>query len=118
MTKPKDTPLARRRKVARDLAAVEADAPIAFVEAPIHTVLANVQRVVATEIAFMEEKHRGGDMPVAEAKKLANLVGALEKTIAIGSTVNEREFAKMDDAELERALLDELEAIRARRLKP
>jgi hypothetical protein len=109
--------IVRRRRNVAELRRVAESAVTAYVESPIQTVLASIDRVISTELAYMEraQMERSGPMSPAEAKKLSNLVGALEKSVSVGREISEKEGNAMDDAELERELTAELERIRAKR---
>lgn len=110
------TELARRRRMAKDIRTVAASVPVAYVESPLETVLASVQRVVSVELAFMEQAQAedGKPMSPAEAKKLSNLMNALERSVSVGREITEKEGAAMSEEELEAQLVLELERIRAR----
>lgn len=116
MTAPKNTALARRRKESAELATVAASVPAVYVESPLQTVLATVERVIAVEIAFMERTQRqtGAEMSPTNAKKLSNLMLTLEKSVNVGREISEHEGSEMSDEELARELVVELERLKAK----
>lgn len=117
MTARKDTALARRRRDIVELAKVAEAMPTAYVESPIHTVLSNAQSIVATELAFIraaQARPNAGPMSPAEAKKVTNLVTALEKAVAIGRELSDHELSNLSDEELATQLMAELERLRAK----
>lgn len=117
MTKPTDTPRARHRaraKTLSSLAKVESATLAipegAFIQHPLQAILASAQRIVATELAYIEQAQRNGEpMTPAEAKKLSALVGSLVASATMEAKLNESEMGDLKDDELDRLLAAELE---------
>lgn len=106
--------LTRRRAAVK---AVAESVPTAYVESPIQTVLATIQSVIGTELAYIRQRQEQSERPMApaEAKKLANLVQALEKSVNVGRELTAKELGGLSDAELEAELVAELERLRAKK---
>lgn len=118
MTAPIDSARARKRRLVKDLVVVAEDAPVAYVESPMQTVLASVQRIVGVELAYLEATQATGvPMPAGDAKKLLNLISALEKSVSVGRELSDAELGKMSDDELTAQLTAELESLRTRSTK-
>ena len=108
-------PSPKRKRVVGALAKVAPTVPTAYVESPVQTVLGAAHRIVETELAFMERKQKvpnAAPMTPAEAKKFANLIGAFERSIAIGQALEDRELKDLSNEDLDRKLVEALEAER------
>lgn len=107
------------RRAADAMRKEEKLAPLVFVVPPLATALDAIQSVVATEVAFIQQEQARDNtrLDAQDAKKLQALTGALAQSISAKRTLTDDELGKMSDEELEAALVEELEELRAKRSK-
>lgn len=122
MTERKDTDLARRRRQAREIKTDVAEAAAvvgptaAYVQPALAAVLSTAQHVIAQEVAFMARDQQSGvRMDSSTAKALQSLMASLNTAVTLERQANEAHMDELTDAQLEAALLDELQQLRDKR---
>lgn len=106
MTRKVKTDLARRREVAKAIRSTGAElAATALVVPAIAGTLDTIRRVIAREVALMEQIQNGGDkMGLSDAKKLQALTTALSNTESMDRARQADELSALSDSELQAEL--------------